>query len=67
MRNSTPSIGIVQVITAKLWQKPFWQQQGPPEGNLADMFLLRVHTRIHVVKSQRVAASLSLECVEFDR
>ena len=38
MRNSTPSIGIVQVITAKLWQKPSWQQQGPPEGNLADMF-----------------------------
>ena len=28
------------------------------------MFLLQVHARIHVVKAQRVAASLSLECVE---
>ena len=28
------------------------------------MFLLHVHARIHVVKAQRVAASLSLECVE---
>jgi len=68
MRNSTPSIGIAQVITARRWQKPSWQRQGPPEGNLADMFfLLHVHARIHVVKAQRVAASLSLECVEFDR
>ena len=64
MRNSTPSIGIAQAIIARRWQRPFWQRRGPPEGNLADMFLLHVHARIHVVKAQRVAASLSLECVE---
>ena len=63
MRNSTPSIGIAQAITARRWQRPSWQQRGLPEGNLADI-LLHVHARIHVVKAQRVAASLSLECVE---
>ena len=36
MRNSTPSIGIAQAITARRWQRPFWQRRGPPEGNLAD-------------------------------
>ena len=44
MRNSTPSIGIAQAITARRWQRPFWQRRGPPEGNLADraicMFVL---------------------------
>ena len=36
MRNSTPSIGIARAITARRWQRPFWQRRGPPEGNLAD-------------------------------